>query len=164
MNSSSAEWLIRQIGEKRGILSISVLGKLLNLSHNNDIYTSGECAMLAALVARAILASSFRLPSYLCDFARYTCPRKLCENVDLIQMPRFASIVDLLLGLESIVSTLLNRKAFLEALPVIVLADHCINQYTMSEQAKVKSTKKEEGDETAGNQYEWEYYYDYEYA
>ena len=147
VNSSSAEWLIRQIGEKRGILSISVLGKLLNLSHNNDIYTSGECAMLAALVARAILASSFRHPSYLCDFARYTCPRKLCENVDLIQMPRFASIVDLLLGLESIVSTLLNRKAFLEALPVIVLADHCINQYTMSEQAKVKSTKKEEGDE-----------------
>ena len=144
VSSSSAEWLIRQIGEERGILAISVLGKLLNLSNKNDIYITGECAMLAALVSRAILASSFRHPSYLCDFARYTAPRKLSEKIDLIHMPRFASIVDLLLGLESIVSTLLNRKAFLEAMPVLVIADHCIIQYSMSEQAKVKTPEKPE--------------------
>ncbi|QDZ25253.1 hypothetical protein HOP50_16g77990 [Chloropicon primus] len=142
--SSSAEWLIRQIGEKQGILAISVLGKLLNLSNKNDIYITGECAMLAALVSRAILASTLRHPSYLCNFARYTAPRKLSEKIDLIHMPRFASIVDLLLGLESIASTLLNRKAFLEALPVLVLADHCIIQYSMSEQAKVKRSEKDD--------------------
>ena len=156
VNSTSAEWLIRQIREKQGILAISVLGKLLNLSNKNDIFLTGECAMLAALVSRAILASSFRHPSYLCDFARYTAPRKLCENIDLIHMPRFASIVDLLLGLESIISTLLNRKAFLEALPVIVLADHCIIQYTMSEQARVKKTAEDQAAKDDKNEAEAE--------
>ena len=56
------------------------------------IYT-GKCPNLDNLIARSLLASADK---YQMELLKTICVEKLCENIDLIHMPRFASIVDLL--------------------------------------------------------------------
>lgn len=92
-------------------------------SYYDDLHFRLEACRMGAALLQGCFGVSLMHPQRLLDFATYT-PQLLWDNVNIFDDPYRCSLADVMSGLETIATVLVDSGMVLPALPVIALWEH----------------------------------------